>query len=83
MPRPVRLAAAGDVHADETNRDDLAPGVPGARRTVPTSSFTVIPTLGPSRTPWAPVPVFKVAVPVLGRDFFVFELDGVSVRAAA
>jgi hypothetical protein len=30
-----------------------------------------------------PVPVFNVAVPVLGRDFFVFELDGVSVRAAA
>src|SRR5437016_2632057 len=24
MPRPIRLAAAGDVHADETNRDDLA-----------------------------------------------------------
>jgi hypothetical protein len=30
-----------------------------------------------------PVPVFNVAVQVLGRDFFVFELDGVSVRAAA
>jgi uncharacterized protein len=30
-----------------------------------------------------PVPVFNVAVPVLGRDFFVFELDGASVRAAA
>jgi Icc-related predicted phosphoesterase len=29
------------------------------------------------------VPVFNVAVPVLGRDFFVFELDGVGVRAAA
>jgi Icc-related predicted phosphoesterase len=29
------------------------------------------------------VPVFNVAVPVLDRDFFVFELDGVSVRAAA
>jgi Icc-related predicted phosphoesterase len=29
------------------------------------------------------VPVFNVAVPVLGRDFFVFELDGVSVKAAA
>jgi Icc-related predicted phosphoesterase len=28
------------------------------------------------------VPVFNVAVPVLGRDFFVFELDGASVRAA-
>jgi Icc-related predicted phosphoesterase len=30
-----------------------------------------------------PVPVFNVAVPVLGRDFFVFELDGATVRAAA
>jgi len=30
-----------------------------------------------------PVPAFNVAVPVLGRDFFVFELDGVSVRVAA
>jgi len=29
------------------------------------------------------VPVFNVAVPVLGRDFFVFELDGKAVRAAA
>jgi uncharacterized protein len=29
------------------------------------------------------VPVFNVAVPVLGRDFFVFELDGRSVKAAA
>ena len=28
------------------------------------------------------VPVFNVAVPVVGRDFFVFELDGRSVRAA-
>jgi uncharacterized protein len=28
------------------------------------------------------VPVFNVAVPVLGRDFFLFELDGASVRAA-
>jgi uncharacterized protein len=30
-----------------------------------------------------PVPVFNVALPVLGRDFFVFELNGVSVHAAA
>jgi uncharacterized protein len=29
------------------------------------------------------VPVFNVAVPVIGRDFFVFELDGQTVRAAA
>jgi Icc-related predicted phosphoesterase len=29
------------------------------------------------------VPVFNVAVPVLGGEFFVFELDGASVRAAA
>src|SRR2546427_5128898 len=29
------------------------------------------------------VPVFNVAVPVIGRDFFVFELDGESVKAAA
>ena len=29
------------------------------------------------------VPVFNVAVPVLGRDFFIFELDGASVKAAA
>jgi Icc-related predicted phosphoesterase len=30
------------------------------------------------------VPVFNVAVPVLGgRDFFVFELDGATVKAAA
>jgi len=29
------------------------------------------------------VPVFNVALPVLGRDFFVFELDGESVRSAA
>jgi Icc-related predicted phosphoesterase len=29
------------------------------------------------------VPVFNVAVPVLGRDFFVFELDGANVHAAA
>jgi uncharacterized protein len=29
------------------------------------------------------VPVFNVAVPVLGRGFFVFELDGTTVRAAA
>jgi uncharacterized protein len=29
------------------------------------------------------VPVFNVAVPVLGRGFFVFELDGATVRAAA
>ena len=29
------------------------------------------------------VPVYNVAVPVLGRDFFVFELDGAVVRAAA
>jgi Icc-related predicted phosphoesterase len=29
------------------------------------------------------IPVFNVAVPVLGRDFFVFELDGEEVRAAA
>ena len=28
------------------------------------------------------VPVFNVAVPVLGRDFFVFELDGSKVAAA-
>jgi Icc-related predicted phosphoesterase len=28
------------------------------------------------------VPVFNVAMPVLGRDFFVFELDGVGVKAA-
>jgi uncharacterized protein len=28
------------------------------------------------------VPVFNVAVPVIGRDFFVFELDGKAVRAA-
>jgi Icc-related predicted phosphoesterase len=28
------------------------------------------------------VPVFNVAVPVLGRDFFVFELDGAAVKAA-
>jgi uncharacterized protein len=26
------------------------------------------------------VPVYNVAVPVLGRDFFVFELDGADVR---
>src|SRR5919198_2548821 len=31
----------------------------------------------------ADVPVFNVAVPVIGRDFFVFELDGKAVRAAA
>jgi len=30
-----------------------------------------------------PVPVFNVALPVLSRGFFVFELDGASVRAAA
>jgi Icc-related predicted phosphoesterase len=30
-----------------------------------------------------PVPVFNVALPVVGREFFVFELDGASVRAAA
>ena len=30
----------------------------------------------------ADVPVFNVAVPVLGRDFFVFELDGAGVRPA-
>ena len=29
------------------------------------------------------VPVFNVAVPATGRDFFVFELDGDEVRAAA
>jgi hypothetical protein len=29
------------------------------------------------------VPVFNVALPVLGSDFFVFELDGATVRAAA
>ena len=29
------------------------------------------------------IPVFNVAVPVLGADFFVFELDGTSVKAAA
>jgi Icc-related predicted phosphoesterase len=29
------------------------------------------------------VPVFNVAVPVIGRDFFGFELDGKAVRAAA
>lgn len=29
------------------------------------------------------VPVYNVAVPVLGRDFFVFELDGNAVRSAA
>jgi uncharacterized protein len=29
------------------------------------------------------VPVYNVAVPVLGRDFFVFELDGATVRTAA
>jgi uncharacterized protein len=29
------------------------------------------------------VPVFNVAVPVIDRDFFVFELDGETVRAAA
>jgi uncharacterized protein len=29
------------------------------------------------------VPVYNVAVPVLGRDFFVFELDGKAVRSAA
>ena len=29
------------------------------------------------------VPVFNVAVPAMGRDFFVFELDGDEVRAAA
>jgi Icc-related predicted phosphoesterase len=29
------------------------------------------------------VPVFNVALPVLGRDFFVFELDGENVRTAA
>ncbi len=28
------------------------------------------------------VPVFNVAMPVLGRDFFVFKLDGVAVKAA-
>ena len=29
------------------------------------------------------IPVFNVAVPVLGADFFVFELDGTTVKAAA
>jgi Icc-related predicted phosphoesterase len=29
------------------------------------------------------IPVFNVAVPVLGQDFFVLELDGATVRAAA
>ncbi|MGB2874142.1 MAG: hypothetical protein WBB76_01560 [Gaiellaceae bacterium] len=29
------------------------------------------------------VPIFNVAVRVMGRDFFVFELDGANVRAAA
>jgi uncharacterized protein len=29
------------------------------------------------------VPVFNVALPILASDFFVFELDGASVRAAA
>ncbi len=29
------------------------------------------------------VPVFNVAVPVLGQDFFVFELDGATVKATA
>ena len=29
------------------------------------------------------VPVFNVALPVIGRDFFVFELDGATVHAAA
>jgi hypothetical protein len=24
MPRPIRFAAAGDIHADDANRDDLA-----------------------------------------------------------
>jgi Icc-related predicted phosphoesterase len=28
------------------------------------------------------VPVYNVALPVLGADFFVFELDGSTVRAA-
>jgi Icc-related predicted phosphoesterase len=28
------------------------------------------------------VPVYNVAVPVLGRDFFRFELDGAAVQAA-
>ena len=28
------------------------------------------------------VPVYNVAVPVLGADFFVFELDGSTVRPA-
>jgi hypothetical protein len=28
------------------------------------------------------VPVYNVAVPSLARDFFVFELDGSSVRVA-
>ena len=30
-----------------------------------------------------PVPVFNVALPALGRDFFVFELDGAEVRHTA
>ena len=29
------------------------------------------------------IPVFNVAVPVLGAEFFVFELDGTTVKAAA
>ena len=35
-----------------------------------------------SRARSATCPVYNVAVPVLGRDFFVFELDGTAVRPA-
>src|SRR5439155_1658893 len=140
MPRPIRLAAAGDVHAHDAVRDDLARAFREIDGTVDLVllagdlttygepeqaallaeicrplSVSVYAVLGNhdwhcNQVPelvavltgagirvldrsWAIeevdgasvgiVPVFNVAVPVLGRDFFVFELDGTEVRAAA
>src|SRR5438874_11143984 len=34
MPRPIRFAAAGDIHADDANRDDLARAFRGVDATV-------------------------------------------------
>src|SRR5438034_287987 len=130
MPRPIRFAAAGDIHADDANRDDLARAFRDVDGTVdlillagdlttygqPEQAALLAEICRPLEVPvyavlgnhvWhcnqvpelvalhchthagtfegsvGSVPVFNVAVPVIGRDFFVFELDGATVHAAA
>ena len=84
VPVPHRAAALRADHGDAARASAPTSGPSSARTawprrcasTIPTSSCTG--TRTPARSPGAlgEVPVYNVSVPVLGEDFWVFEMTG-------